>query len=157
MADHTRLADLADDLLAAVVDAADVHEVDLPERRIIADGAVAWDCPLVAVALPQISRGTVTADAATAHRPSDTYVAQFAVWLLRSVPGMDKRGDPPPAADVTASGHQLLEDGWLLSVGLRPALRKLGKACPALAAGTLTAQGPEGGLAGWQAIIRVGV
>ena len=153
-----RLATLADDLLDAVVDAATTLGIDLPARRIIADGAVAWDCELVAVALPTITRGTVGADVSTQrHRASDTYVAEYRLWVLRGVPMPAEDGSPPAAAKVTEAGKRLMDDGYLLTVGLRGHLATIGHSCQSLAAGPCTAQGPEGGLAGWSATIRVGV
>jgi len=153
----TPLSELADELLDAVIDAATAHGIALPDRQVIADGAVAWDCPLVAVALPTITRGTVGADVSTRNRPSDTYVAEYRLWVLRWVPTPNDDGSPPSAAKVTAAGKALMDDGFLLTVGVRPYLAEIGKACASLAAGPATAQGPEGGLAGWSATIRVGV
>lgn len=156
MAD-TRLADLADQLLAAIVDAADDLSIDLPDRQVIADGAVAWDCPLVAVALPTITRGTVGQDVAHRNRPSDAYVAEYRLWVLRAVPTPKDDGTPPSAAKVTAAGKTLMDDGYMLTVGMRPHLAAIGERCSSLAVMTTSARGPEGGLAGWESAVRIGV
>lgn len=153
----TRLSSLADELLDALVDAADELGIELPQRKVVADGAVAWDCPLVAVALPTITRGVPGQELVARNLPSDSYVAEYGLWLLRPVPMPGDDGSPPPAAKVSASGHQLMDDGYLLTVGMRTRLRTIGQACTALAQGTTSAQGPEGGLAGWSSTVRVGV
>ena len=152
-----RLAGMADDLMDLVVAAAGDLAIELPDRRVIADGAVAWDCPLVAVALPQLTRGTVGADVSHRNRPSDTYVAEYRLWILRPVPVPNDDGTPPSAAKVSDAGRTLMDDAYLLTVGLRPRMAELARRCTSLSAGQATAQGPEGGLAGWSATVRVGV
>lgn len=150
-----RLDTLAHDLLDAIEDAADAHSIVLPDRRFVAVGAVAWDCPLVCVALPTIARGRPLAAAGAVNRESDTFVASFELWLLRDVPGPDDDGNPPSVDAIVASAAQLNRDGYVLTVGLTRALRTIEGTCSAVAQTTTQAVGPDGGLGGWQSTVEV--
>ena len=150
-----RLATLAHDLLDAIEQGADTHDVELPARRFVSTGALAWDCPLLAVTTPTITRGRPGRDSANVNRESDTFVVTYEVLLLRYVPIPDDDGNPPHVDALLASADELLRDGWLLTVGIAGALRTIEQSCTALAQTSTTAVGPEGGLAGWSSSLQV--
>lgn len=155
MADATRIFDLAEALLSGIETAADGLGIDLPSRRFIAEGEVAWDCPLVAVAVPRIYRGRPLAEAQDVNRRFDTFVVEYDVWILREVPRPSDNGKLPTPTQITASAKTIMTDGFLITVGLRSTVRTLDGLCTSAAATQTFAQGPDGGLGGWQSTIEV--
>lgn len=153
-----RLVPIAEELLDGIVAAAADYAVTLPERRIIAEGQVSWDCPLVAVALPRVFRGRPTAAAGARNRPADTYTGDYRLWIIREVPVPSEDGARLPSADeITAAAKALLVDAEILTLGMRPTLGGLAGRCTAIAAGEATSHGPEGGLAAYSAVVEVGL
>lgn len=155
MADVDRLDTLAGDLLAAIETAATTHAVELPDRRFVAVGEVAWDCALVCVSLPTVNRGRPTAQSGDLNRAWDTYVATYEVWLLRDVPVPDDKGRLPTVEALNTSAAQLARDGYLLTVAMAQPLRTIEGTCTSVAQGVTQAVGPDGGLGGWQSTIAV--
>lgn len=157
MADVDRLGELAGALLDVVEAAAATHAVELPSRRFVTAGAVAWDCPLLAVSIVDVARGQPSAPAGSqANRQSDTFAATLEIVLLRMVPAPSEDGTAPTTAKMIASGAQLARDGWLVTVGIAGGVRTL-EGCSSVAQTTAMGVGPDGGLGGWRASLLVGL
>ena len=152
-----RTVEIADALLTAVEEAATSLSIDLPERRVVAEGNLAWDCALVAVALPRSFRGQPGAAVSARNRTPDTFVADYRLWVLRDVPVPSDDGRLPAPEAISEAGRATLADHYLLTVGLAPALAEIAKGCTSIATGEVTTSGPEGGLVGVSAVVAVGL
>lgn len=155
-----RVYTLAAELLAAVVDAAADHTPDpivLPERRFVSNGEVAFDCPQVAVQTPRVFRGLAGQPFSDVVRAGDVFTAEYTIWLTRKVPTFDQQGNPPSGDKIQQSAQTILDDGWLLTIGLLPKLKVVAESCMSLAIGDCVGVGPEGGHGGWQLTVHAGL
>jgi len=150
--------DAASDLLARVEAAAAAAAVTLPDRRFVSNGEVAFDCALVAVQLPSAFRGTPAFPESDRNRRNTVvWTFEFTVWLVRDVPILSEQGVWPSAAAITDSASIILRDAHVLTYGLLPQLDELAAGCTSLAVGNLAGVGPEGGVAGWQLPVQIGL
>lgn len=150
--------DAAVDLLGRVEDAAANAGVVLPERRFVSNGEVAFDCELVAIQVPTGFRGSPALPSPDRNRRNVTvWTFEFTVWLIRCVPTINDRGIVPTAAALQDSASVILRDAHILTYDLMPLLDDLSDTCTHVAAGNLVGVGPEGGFAGWQLPIQIGL
>jgi hypothetical protein len=124
---NTNAADLALALLAAVQNAFATASppVPLPDRQFATGTTIAEDCEQLVVAFDSIFTGT-PGQAATPQfiRPSSTRVATFTVQINRLIPSLEGVGQgtmAPSAADIQASGIDLMTDAFLMHRGLMTA------------------------------------
>lgn len=148
---------LAEALRTAVEQAAATDGVTLPDRRIVAEGEVAFDCPQLAVQLPRVYRGLAAVEYADVNDKGHPFTCEFVLWLTRCAAPLRDDGLPPAAASIEASARDLLIDAHVLTVALVPELRDVAGRCTSLATGNLLGVGPEGGHTGWQLTVQVGL
>jgi hypothetical protein len=153
---RTRLHDFATDVLTAVVDAFAAAAVDLPARRYVAHGEVAYDCDQLVVGLERFALGLPGAEDQGVIRAPVSRTAIFAVHLLRCVPVPDKQGNPPTPDALDDSSLELMVDAWLLLTGVLGAYNdsELSTRCDSLAIAGLDPYGPQGNYGG--SVLRIG-
>lgn len=146
-----RLANVANDVLTAVVDAFAAANVALPSRRYVHTGAVAHDCEQLVVSTMRNYRGEPLQEAPGRSRgPYEPRSVEVDVALIRCVSVPNEVGDPPSAATLDGEGEARHADLWIITHGLYLA-HKNGEleTCQQLAIGDAEAVGPDGGFAGW--------
>lgn len=149
----TRLLDLAQAALAAVVDRWPVEAEPLPARRYVSNGMIVWDCDEVVV----MAGNTFGAEA---DPGSESFLTQASagyairaaiieVLILRCAPDPDDEGNPPTAATIEANATVILTDAMAAFNCLVEAQEDGDLAtCQGLAFERWTSEGPLGGLAG---------
>lgn len=158
------LADLAGSLLQASIDVLDEASTQdpaarpAPASRFVGHGTITWDCELLAVHVAKVAPKVVDPrNEACAVVPE----ALLMVTLLQCMPKLGPKGEPPSAAEIDASGRQLLVDGRALYGGLlRLWSTKVwpdGLACHLVKWGQLEPLPASGGLGGWRIDVRVQV
>lgn len=153
---NSEIADLADALLAAAVSAYSDAGVTAPDRRYIHAGQVAFDCEQLVVSTTRVFRGRPRLPAADVNRPGDLWSVEFTLNLLRPVPTLTDRGQPPSTAKLQQAGTDLSVDARVLSLGMVPKLKAAPfDGCDLVAAGDLIPVGPEGGFGGWNLVVEV--
>lgn len=147
--DPSKIYDLAADLLASVIDrVTDVYDdytpaIELPERRYVHAGEVAWDCEQVVV-----SGGPLThafpGEAGEQLVCSPPRHVQLDVWIVRCVPTMGDNGDPPTTEALDDAARITLTDQWVLSYVLWAYRDDWKGTCASLLLGPVEIVGPEG-------------
>lgn len=98
--------------VAALDDADEAAAVELPAQRFIANGAVAHDCPFVAVEVERIYTGQSATETTTVQRCELLRAAQFAIHVIRCVPSIEGGIRPvvPKPASIELSAEVVLGD-----------------------------------------------
>lgn len=156
------LYDIATEVKDAVVAGFDAEDVELPDRRFVANGAIADDCEQLAVAVQRIFQGTPDGETALVDDVAGAGLRSIdlIVRLTRDCqPLMDHTNDVVDAADIDAAGRVLLIDGWLLRKIVTAAKRAgdILSACDKAVIGPCVSFGPQGGFGGWELTIRAQV
>jgi hypothetical protein len=158
------LNDLCVQMLAAIEAALATTDAGVPGRQFVSAGTPAFDCcPFFCV--HSLTLGLADTQplfpplepAQRAHRASVNLAALHA-YVIRCVPVSNDAGVPPAAADLTASGKAINQDGWAVWNHLKQAVRD-----KTLFPGTKTdvffdgavALDPAGGCGGWLFTVRV--
>lgn len=158
------LNDLSMGLLAAVEAALATTAAGVPGRQFVSPGTPAFDCcpffcvhPLILGLADTRPLFPPLEPSQRPHRASINLVA-FHAYVIRCVPVPNDNGDPPPAADLTASGRTISQDGFAVWDHLKKAVR-----AGSLFPGDLTdvffdggvQLDPAGGCGGWLFTVRV--
>lgn len=125
--------------------------ISLPTRRYISDGAVAWDCELMAVELTAVFRGPPLSPVENfTQRCMGVRTARFNVWIVRCASTPNEDGSPPATHRIEALADDIYTDAWFLPTQLAQAAMDgtLGIPCDDLVIGELEIVGPEGGFGG---------
>lgn len=115
----SRIFDIADACLDAVVAHYAEKAVELPERRYVANGLPAFDCEQVTVFCESTSgiSGSPAIEVATEQFRDAGHAMRlgvFAVSIIRCVPTLDDEGDPPTVADENESSALIYGDAVLV-------------------------------------------
>lgn len=162
MADLTLYA-LAQATLASLEAHYTAEGVDLPERRYVADGLVAFDCEQVTVEVRRTfpSSGDVRQETAAPMQYETGRGAEIAVTILRCAPTVtDDSGEPavPDIAEIEASALAKLADAEMVPQALREGHRDgLLPGCGGVAFMGWRSLGPDGGLAGGETLMRLAI
>lgn len=157
----SRIYDVCEDLLAAVVD----HHggADLPARQYVSAGPPAWDCELLATWCEQTAGGvTPTAagvtDAMTSGAAWAMRVGTIVVTIARCAPTQGDSGEPPSVDQEEGAARTLYEDAQRVLNALITANREgtLGS-CHGVAFLGWRVLGPEGGLVAGELRVAVGL
>jgi hypothetical protein len=116
----TDLHELADDFLAACIDALDTiptYDATLggaPDRTFVGYGSIALDC----CDQLTVHVGTLGEGDSASGVPKASFARINRVTLIataaRCVPVPDSQGNPPPVAEQEAAGRQINADKWAL-------------------------------------------
>lgn len=144
-----QLANLGPDLLASLTALLPTLGAPVPERRYVHAGEVAYDCEQLVVALERVVPGTPTREQQE-WRPlggAAGRTAQLAVHLVRCVPTMSDRGNPPRVADLDALATQQYVDSLALPIAARTGWKDgaWGSTCDAIYWAETVPNGPLGG------------
>lgn len=155
----TKVADLAEELLASVATRLEDAGLTVPSRQYVTVGEVALDCPeQLVVAVTGLVHAFPGEEAAMAICAPPRSVA-LSVWLTRCVPTVQENGDPPTAAALNASGVELATDAWVLPYviweGHRADDDGWGEACDSILLGPVIPYGPSGQTGGVHADLSV--
>lgn len=114
------VADLAAEVLAAIVAAYADEAIDLPARQYVADGPPAYDCEQVVVALVRLYPGLPFLENPSAPVLQATLLrtVTLAVHVVRCIPTVSDRGKAPSAAVLGASGVRVLTDAYMVPTSL---------------------------------------
>lgn len=138
-------------MLTAIEEVFDDAGVELPDRRYVCDGDVAFDCEQGVVQITRVFSGTPGAEELSPLQCGLPQAAELDIWLIRCVPTIDDHGNPPTQEQIAASSEIIMADGELLRFGLmlkRKAGELLDPHVP-VAWGEMRGVGPQGGFAGW--------
>lgn len=147
--DPSKIYDIATDLLdsvvARMVDVFDDYTpaIELPDRRYVHAGDVAFDCEQVVVAGQDLTHAFPGESAAILVCSPPRHVA-LEVWIVRCVPSLKDNGDPPTAAELDAAAYQTLVDQWTLAYVLWAFRDDWSGPCASLLFGPVEIVGPEG-------------
>lgn len=158
-----RWADVADDVLDAVIGGYASAGVDLPERQLVVPGTPVWDCELLAVHVERQFgySGTIASEVIEPLTEAAGWVmrgAIVAVHLIRCVPTFDDdNGTPPTVTAEAAAARAILTDSQLLVNVLADAVRDgdIGT-CNSVAFQEWQSLTPSGGLGGGLLRMRFG-
>lgn len=152
----SKIFDMADALLTAIEAAFAAQSVDLPDRRYVHHGEIAWDCEQLVVNAGPVYVGTAAAQVGNPLRCGWATTAVFSILLLRCIPIVerDESGQPvgfPTAEELQSSAEALQTDAVILfHHGVLQALQdEVFGETPDVVLQPMAAQGPQGGLAGW--------
>jgi hypothetical protein len=91
------------------------HATALPERRLLAIGAIAVDSPQLAVMFGGISVGPPGQEPTTPMRANQPRTAAFNIELWRPINTSAPGGlEPAPAIEVSGDSEVVMQDSWLL-------------------------------------------
>lgn len=148
-------------LLATVEQTYTGAGVDLPQRRYLLAGnaaGAAWDDEHLSVSLNAVMPGPAPSDQgiAVAARQVGTVLprATYEIRILRCWPTVGDDGTPPSPEEITAAAGPLLRDAGLLLEALY-AYAKADRSNGTMTVGEIAPLGPEGGLAGYAAVITL--
>lgn len=155
MASLPDLSGTAARILAVFAEHLEALGVTLPDRQHVAPGAVpVWDGEQLVVHLSTIQQGQPGAEIGTTMAPTAvTFVAQFAVTLVRSVQSLQPDGPLaamiPGDADISADGAMVLGDAAAVIRAAAEIHGSYDLAGPGegFVIGPLIPLGPQGGLA----------
>lgn len=166
MADQ-RLVQVANHVLAELVDRLTIAGIDVPTRRYIHAGEIAHDfagqdcVEALVVSWGGTFQGQPGAEGgASPMRCAVPTTASYTIALLRCVPTMDSMGNPPSAAQLQDSGEEILTDGMALAVAIIDAQLDgdlVPIPCSLVGLGDVSPVGPQGGVGGSVAQIVVGL
>lgn len=146
--------DLGAQVLAVIEAAYATAGVDLPDRRYVTAGAVAYDCEQLVVSLTRMYPGIAFLEdpAAPVLKATLLRSVTFAVHLVRCIPTLTEGKTtvwPTPAA-LNASGEQILQDAYLLPTSVVKAWHdgSLSSACDTLGIREAIPAEPMGGFGG---------
>jgi hypothetical protein len=162
------LLPFADHILGEVTAFFTANNVALPERQYIAPGLPSldsWDCEQCMVGVVGIQNsGSRAGDPGRAPKggtPASVYTMRavsYAIQIVRCVPVLDTRGNPPPPEDIDLAGRQQIVDMGLLS----QCVVNIAAAPPAwilpgagIQAGAVAPLGPNGGLAAIESMVTL--
>lgn len=138
-------------LLSDVGDCLINNNRELPDRRYVANGSIAFDCcSELVVQVESVAQGSVGQPVNVATRIG-WYHANIAVWVVRCAPVMADDGTPPSAEAIDGSARGILEDARAL---LECARRRM-TGCNDVALTGITIVGPEGGCVA--AVLRLSI
>lgn len=154
MIPESRIFDIAQACLDAVVAHYITEGVVLPDRQYVSNGLPAFDCEQVTVHVPETFGITGTP---LGENPSDQYrdaghamrAGIFAVTIVRCVPTIDDNGQPPAVAlEVTAS--QVIYADAVLSLNALIVAEGAGDlpGCGSVVFRSWTNENPQGGFGG---------
>lgn len=163
MADLTLIA-----LLQAVLDAIETYylsvDVELPERRYIADGATAWDCEQLTVELRRTfpMTGDLRQEASQLMPVEFGRGAEIAVQIVRCAPTVvevaEGEAAVPTADEIEASALVKLSDAELIPQAFREGYRDgLLPGCGGVTFMGWQSLGPDGGLTGGETVMRLAI
>lgn len=147
--------ELAQSVLQTVVEdfaAADPDPIEVPTRRYIADGEVAYDCAQLTVEVVRFVIGTPTQEYAGAARQGEVLSADLQVALIRDCAPIVSDDGVPSAAAIEEHAVQILLDGHRLAGTFLRHPKPEG--CPRVKVGACQRYGPEGTVAGWVLSLR---
>lgn len=143
---------LAEHILAKVVEVYARNLIALPDRQYISVATPAQDCEQVTVAFQQAYIGPPGDEASTPQQCESPRSAVYQVVVTRCVPVADERTGQPPAPEVlSASARELMQDAWLLLQSSKDLDDYLGLIA------TVESQDAEGGLASTMLTVTLGV
>lgn len=157
----TTIFDAAVVIKNTVIDIYADNSVSLPARRLVAEGAVAWDCEQLAIEFRRNFRGIPGIEDLSPDNCAGVRAAEFHVWVIRCASPMKEDGSPPSVTAMETVAEAMMTDAWLLPWGLQD---RIGSgeiptlACEEVIVGPLVPQGPEGGYVGvdltlfWQVV-----
>lgn len=158
--DPSRLYDIAEDLLASVIDRMeDVYDdytpaISLPDRRYVHAGDVAWDCEQVVVAGRELTHAFPgQAGEMLICSPPHHYALE--VWIVRCVPGSKDNGDPPTPESLDEAARVTMTDQWVLSYILWANRDDWKGTCASLLLGPVEIVGPTGNFSAVKATVFV--
>lgn len=155
--DPERLVDLVSSVRSSIEAEFLDADITLPARSYFQHGTISVDCPAtLAIGVLRIYQGQPTGETLDLARCVLPRTAEVDIQLWRCVPTPDGRYMPTPA-ELETSAIELFTDGWVLSEALIRAARTLAETQEAVGLGAVVPLGPQGGAAGWQASLRVGV
>lgn len=161
------VAELAQDLLAAIEGHFATAGVELPARRCIVPGeprTFAWDCEQLTVALGGVGWGPAVDISMPTPAPGinagvfSVRHAVYAATLVRCTPPPNRDGTPPAAEDLHAAGLAFMRDAGLISQALVEHVTRVRGSLPPegkVQAGAVEPVGPSGGLHGLETILAV--
>lgn len=170
MAD-SRLTDIAQTILDALISELEMAGITVPSRRYIHSGEVAHDFSsencgeAFIVAWGGSSQGTVVEGQAAGIlsqviKCATPMSARFVIVLLRCVPTIDDDGNPPSATSLQESGEQVLADAMTLpAVAIDAHLRNelTGIGCSLAGISQVAPIGPFGAVGGTAMELFVGL
>lgn len=160
MADN-RLVTVANELLVNIASGLEAEGIDVPQRRFIHSGDIAADfvgekcADQFIVSWSGSFQGQPPIGSLPVGAPikcAAPLSASFLVVLLRCVPTLDMRGQPPSAADLQASAEEILTDAMTLPVVIineqlqQDLIESIG--CSLLGIGDVSPFGPQGAVGG---------
>lgn len=164
MLDHPNaLFDVADAILAAVLAAYDLSDLEPPERQFIAHGTPPFDCEgILAVSVPRLSTGLPQGVDATPIQCATNRSGEFQVWIAKCVPTIDEAAGNvifPSTDELTDSAKDLMAHGWLISSAIIQAAlaETLVEEGTSVVLGDLLSVTPRGGIGAFMQSLRVQV
>jgi hypothetical protein len=150
------LFDIAKAIQTAVEAQFTEAHVDLPARRYVANGSVAYDCAQFTVEISNIGIGTPSQEYGGTPRQGEIMVATIQVALIRDcAPTVDEGGDPPSVEVLETHAAIVLQDAQILGRTFLKIKKLAG--CSKLKVVQCTPHGPQGALAGWVLVLRASV
>lgn len=158
----SRIYDLANSTLAAVIERWPMTATELPERQYVIVGTPAADCEQVTVAVERTyaHTGDVALEQIVSVSTNVAFMRAVAlsVGVIRCVPVQDDKGDPPAAAEIDRSAQEITADADAVLECLIVAQTNGELAgCGSLAFEGWDTYGPEGGLSGGFLRVRMAV
>lgn len=89
----------------------------LPDRQYITMGETSHDCEQLTVGFDQLYVGTPGDQAESPQRCNSPRSIAMTVQLVRKIPIMAGRGNPPSADEISESARVMATDAWLLLDG----------------------------------------
>lgn len=130
-----------------------------PTRQFVSDSSPpVLDCETLVVDVARVFTGFVGLEDLAPAKCSVSHAAQMRVSIGRCVPTVTDQGEPSPS-EITDSAEELMQDAWLLRVGIIAAMRTadIKALCDAWALGPLLPLETSGGIGGWTQEIQVQV
>lgn len=147
---NTVLYDIAKSILSAIETAYTNNGISLPTRRFVHQGEVAFDCDQIAVTILAVNQGLPGFEITSPVRCGLPLFARLQAVIIDCVPGLEESGQSPGHIKLDNAAKNLATKGWVALTGIRDAHRanKI-TSCDQLRTVSMTAIGPEGGVAGW--------
>lgn len=155
--DNFRLVDVLDIVRDAIVAEFEAAGIALPASNHYQHGTPVIDCPAtLAISITSLYIGGPSGEVSDIARCVIERTVDINVQLWRCVPTPDG-AYMPTDAELNTSALELFEDCWVLSESMLRAAYALKAELDPVGIGAVTPLEPDGGSAGWQSTLRVGV